>query len=181
MVALLLSFSVDLAFAQKGGEGGKGSIGLLGGLAFPTTSSPVLAYGLDGHYRVWSGLGVGPFFQRFGVSATVSADTASATLRMSATYIGAQAVFQFAGTLNGFIIGYRTGVALVERYGLATAGGATVLSVDDLVGRYFMTLQVGYHYRIGRFSLGTELQGLLTVGGDAPIGVLLYFAPKFWF
>lgn len=170
------------ALAQKGGGGGdRGSIGLLGGLAFPTTSSPVLSYGLEGHYRVWNGICTGPFFQRFGVSATIASDTAEATVRMSATYIGVQGLYQFAGGLAGFMAGFRTGVALVERYGLVTSSGTNVLSVDDLIPRFFTTLNVGYHYRIGRFSLGTEIQGLFTFGGVSPMGVLVYFSPKFWF
>lgn len=185
---LLLGFILPAqAFSQGKSSGGgsgrsRGSIGLLGGLAFPTTSSPVLAYGILGHYRVWSGIGVGPFFQRFGVSASMTADaTTSTTVQTSATYIGVQGIFAFAGTLDGFQAGLRTGVAIVGRFAETIVNGTSVLAVNDSVGAFFSSLHVAYDYKFSWFSLGAELQGFVTVGASAPLGVMLYFAPKFWF
>ncbi len=162
-------------------SGGNHFVGLTGGLAFPTASSSIFSWGLNSFIRISGNLGLGAFFQRYGIDAEIASEVGSASLRASTVYYGIEPQYAFTRSLDGFIGGLRLGMASSSKGAVASDTTGGNVEISDSVSQFFIAPKLCYDYPLGRFSVGLEGSYALSFGTGAPSAALIQLVGKFWF
>jgi hypothetical protein len=160
---------------------GTHSVSLLGGLAFPSASSSIFTFGVGSFFQAMNGLGFGLFYQRYGIDASLSSDAGSASLRTSTWFAGAEAQYVFSGTLDGFSLGMKAGMAKSSKEATSSNTSGTSIAISDSSSQFFVAPKLAYDYPISRFTIGGETSYIYGFGTGAPKALMLQLVAKFWF
>lgn len=178
MLALVLLFAPVSAFARGAGNH---FVGLQLGLAFPQGSTNIFTLGLESFYRIFGDFGAGLFYQRYGIDASFSSGSGTATLSILTTYYGIEPQYVFTGSLDGFTAGVRLGMTSSARSASADEGNDSLVEIEDQSSQFFFAPKLAYDHPIGRFTVGTDVSYAMGLGANAPKALIIQFAGKFWF
>lgn len=181
-IVFALALTVMTAWAPRAHAAGgdKGFVGIQGGLAFPSTSSAVFAFGINGMYRKTPRLAFGAFLILYGAGIQTSTDAGTANSETSSSLWGAEVDYFFPDSLKGFRVGARLGI-LSESTTVAASNSSSSIDLAEDQSPLFLMPMLSYDHMIGRFSVGGEAGYFLGMGHGAPSGFIFMLAPKFWF
>ncbi len=177
--SILLFFALTLAGIPLANA--KGSIGLITGLAFPSSASASFAYGLRLDYEFSSPFSAALAYIGYSASASVTADGNSVLTENASTLYSLDINFEFSGSLKDFFIGARTGWMVVSQSATVTTS-TTSLSLSPGLSKIFLGPRLAYDHELNSsFSFGLEIAYLFGFGGDAPNALLVLPITKFRF
>lgn len=157
-----------------------GYASLLGGLAFPSTSSSVFSLGLNANYLIKSSrFAVGGYYQKFGIGLDAASDDGTVSINTTTTFYTLDGLY-LVPSLNGLNVGLRMGLASISTQASASAQGGN-LSINSSSIRFIMAPKVGYDYFMGRFSTGGEFTYFMAVGNAVPRVMSFMGTIKLWF
>ena len=156
--------------------------GLSAGVAVPSSSSAVFAFGLELGFGVGGPLQVEAFLQRYGVGLDVSSSVGTASVSNSNLMYGLGVVYTFTGTLQGFYGSLKTGLSKSSSQVTAssTSTGSSVSLSNDSSPIIFSP-GLGYDIAVGRFSIGPCASYVFGFGDQAPSALFLMAVGKFIF
>ncbi len=177
---LIAGLFISFSLSQRALADSRGNIGLLGGVALPSLSSNVFAWGFAGMYRTSPLMAVGPFFFKYGMGLETTSDTGNAIVSSSSLFYGVEADAILKDSLRGFQIGLKLGIAHLSTE-VEAWDSVSSISISNTLNKFFLGPKLGYDYPVGRFTVGGELSYIFGIGPYSPKVFSLLLAPKFVF